>query len=466
MFGHYGKIELLLQQGRLDEAENEIRAMLVKSMEDEWLHVLLADTLCRKNRPKEAEKSARMAIGQAPDWATAHFFLARALLDQERRQESLAAIDEAIRLDPDDADCFAMKAQILMVSGKLERALEAAETGLVADPDHEGSRGIRSILLGRLGRVDEARAASDELLSDDPDDSWNFTARGWVLIEANDGNGAKQAFMEALRLDPQNEGAKDGLGHAINLGNPVLGSLIKGLNALDRVPVWALVVGIVLLMQGGSWLAKSSLPGPVQSLGVVIKSVMFSLLVLGVVIGPLFHLGIRCSKGGKFLLSRDQIQAIRWSVFPLALGTFFLIVWIFGGSKLAPIHAMTWMAVARLAHEVFEDPNPWLRKAMGWLAWVAFAGALWVEYASYAIVLPKFLEVMETLNSAMLASNQGGDLKEIAKEQLGDDFKADLLQVAKLRNHLVAYPAIALFFLGVFSDDIRSRLQRYAPDAD
>ncbi|MCB1233162.1 MAG: tetratricopeptide repeat protein [Verrucomicrobiae bacterium] len=464
MFDTHVRIQILLQQGRLDDAEIAIRDALSKSMEDEWLHSLLACTLFRNGKPKEAEKSARTAIGCEPTFATAHYFLAQALLGQSRHREAIETVDEAIRLDPEDGDHFALKTQALFERNLLAEALETAEEGLRIDPTHEACRIFRSLILGRMGRLDEARADSDALLAEDPEDSWNFSARGWVLIQARDGEGAQRCFMEALRLDPLNSDAKEGLAQTIQIQTPVVGLILRVLIALERVPIWAIVAVFLLIPRLGRWLAKSDLPEPVQFAGHLTGILFFAIVLIVAAILPLQLFALRFTRAGRTMLSDDQRRAIRWSVGPLLIGMAYFLFWVSTGAKGVPIHSFAWIAACRLIYEVYEDPNPWLRRVMACLAGLAVAFSIWIEFAGAVILAPKYLEIREIIGATLEASAEGANPSELIQKNLGAEFKEKFAAVNRLKNWLTLYPTLLFFLIATFADDIRTRLKRYAPD--
>lgn len=469
MFGSYSRIELLLLQGRLPEAERAIREALSQDMEDATLHSLLAQTLFRMERPKDAERSARVAIGLEPEFTLPRFFLAQALHGQSRHREALEAIDEAMRLDPEDADLCGLKSQVLLSGNRIPEALAAAEAGLAIHPDHESCRFFRSVLLSRLNRHDEAHAESLALLADNPEDSSNFSARGWVLVETNDATGAQEHFMEALRLDPENEDARAGLAYSLNQKNPVMGFVLRLLDWVQRAPTWTVIVSLILLLQIGDGLIKPSTPAALRFGGIALKSAILWFVCTSLTLPVLFHLCLRFTRAGKLVLSRDQRLSLRWAVGPLLLGAVYFVDWIINGGRSSPFHAMAWFAVARLAHEVFEDPNPWLRKTMAALAWCGFACAIWIEFATYAIILPNAMAVtrefgdqLAELRAAIKIAGKPPSPEQ--KEQI-KAMVASLSETADLRRRLVDYPALALWAFGSFADDVRNWLKGRAPDA-
>ena len=237
---------LLLQQGRFDLAERELRRALTEDPNDPEAHALLALTLADLDRGAEALGEANAAVGMAPDLPLAHLARAQALLQLDRAADSEQAAREAIRLDPGNADAFAALSAALSARRQRQEALDAAEQALALDPEHAAATNLRAIALVRLGRRDEAAGALEGALSRDPENAVSHANRGWTLLHQNDVKGAMLAFREALRLDPGNEWARSGILEAMKARNPVYRGLLAYFLWMDRLSSgqrWGVVIG-------------------------------------------------------------------------------------------------------------------------------------------------------------------------------------------------------------------------------
>ena len=237
---------LLLQQGRLDLAEPELRRALADDPGDAEAHALLAYVLTDLDRAGEALDEANSAVGLAPDLPLAHLARSGALLHLDRAKDAEAAAREAIRLDPGNADAFAALAAALTDRRQRQEALDAAEQALALDPEHPGATNLRAIALTRLGRRDEAAGALEGALSRDPENAVSHANRGWTLLHQNDVKGAMLAFREALRLEPGNEWARSGILEAMKARNPVYRGLLAYFLWMDRLSSgqrWGVIIG-------------------------------------------------------------------------------------------------------------------------------------------------------------------------------------------------------------------------------
>lgn len=460
----YPKIHILLDQSRYTDAEAAIREELNSSIEDPYLFFLLSIALLNQEKPREGETAAREAISLDPDFPLAFLMVSRCLLAQSKKREALEAIEEAIQMDPEDAVFHCQKAQVYVDWGKYDKALKAAEEGLTIDPTHEDCRFFRSITLQRLGRSAEADAESESLLADSPDDYHNHCARGWVLAQRGDKEGAERHFVEALRINPDGEDARAGLTFVFRLKSPILGTFLRILIWMERIPWWILIIGVFVSMRFASEMAASDHPAPIPQIALGVRILFWGFFLIALIIHPLFNLILLTSKTARHALSNDERQAVKWFVVPLLISLGYLAWWSFKGSGVTPIHAIVWAAVVRFIYEIYETSNESVRNTLTGISVLVLLAAIWIEIFTYGYLIPQtinlFVEHGESLRAA-----------QVEGEELGDEDRANnhafflrLTELATLKRNFVNYVAIALWLLACFSDDISGFLRRRAPD--
>jgi tetratricopeptide (TPR) repeat protein len=211
MTDHFQRSQLLINQGRYDLAEKELRQLL--SMEPDYAsaHGLLAVCLSEKKQHDEALKEISQAIALSPSYSGFHYIHAGILRDQNALDAAKKAILEALRLDPQDADYYARLASIQYDQHKYTEALKSAEQGLSVDAEHVWSMNIRLLAFIELGRIAEAEAEVNGTLAIAPDHPFPHTVKGWVMLHQNRHTDAMENFKEALRLKPDQEWARLGL---------------------------------------------------------------------------------------------------------------------------------------------------------------------------------------------------------------------------------------------------------------
>jgi tetratricopeptide (TPR) repeat protein len=73
---------------------------------------------------------------------------------------------------------------------------------------------LRALALQRLGRKQEAEAVIAQALMLGPNNDFTHTAQGWRLLQKHKPKAARDHFLEALRINPQNRWARSGLASA------------------------------------------------------------------------------------------------------------------------------------------------------------------------------------------------------------------------------------------------------------
>jgi tetratricopeptide (TPR) repeat protein len=357
---------LLMEQGRHEMAEQEMRQHLVQEPNDGFAHALLALCLLEQKRLKEAEEASHSAIGSEPDSAFSHYALARVLSERNRDDEALHAIEEAIRLDPTDADYHGMRGAIHFDRRNWQLALEAAERGLQFEPENKMCNNLRAMALVKLGRREEAGITIERTLARDPDDAFSHANQGWTLLHARKPKEAMHHFRESLRLDPTNDWAKAGLVEALKASNFIYAWMLRyflWMNSLSSGARWGIIVGGYF----GSRMLKS-----VAKANPALAPWVFPLQLLYIVFAvmtwlaaPIFNLLLFLHPLGRHALGPDQKAQASWvgaclAVAFGAVAAFFLVQHNIGLLLLAVVAGLITLPLSA----VFVCDKGWPRWAM------------------------------------------------------------------------------------------------------
>ena len=283
----------LLQQGRADLAEPELRRALGQDPGDPDLHAFLALALTDLGRPADALTEAEQAVGLAPDVGLGHYARAVALLDLGKSKDAEAAAREALRLDPLDVDARVTLAAALLDRGRRDEALAMTEEALALAPEHTSAANLRALALVKLGRRDEAAAAVEGVLSRDPDSAVTHANRGWTQLHQNQPRDAMESFREALRLEPDNDWARSGIVEAMKARNPLYRGLLAyflWMSRLSQGQRWGVVIG--------GYLAAQVIPGAMW--------VYLPLVILTWAGDSFFNLVLFLDAFGRLVLTRDE----------------------------------------------------------------------------------------------------------------------------------------------------------------
>jgi tetratricopeptide (TPR) repeat protein len=331
MSRHLDRAQLLIQQNRYEQAEEELHRNLIDEPECALTHSLLAVCLVERDQWNEATRHAEQAIAFQPDNAHAHRILAFVLLRRNRPREALAVVDEAVRLEPGWADVYGLKGLILLRLKRWKEALHAAEEGLGIDPDDVECINVRGLALVQLGDRRAAEQSVRRALEQNPDNSDTHANMGWTALSQQEPHRAVEHFREALRLEPDNEWARTGMVEALKARNIVYRLMLRFFMWAGRLSGQAQIMLILGLVFGQRIL--SGLFAGVRGfewLGTLIFAGYLLFAVLTWTARPLFNLMLRMDKFGRHVLSRKESAQSNWvALFLLgAASTFGLFAWL------------------------------------------------------------------------------------------------------------------------------------------
>ncbi len=358
---------LLVDQGRFDLAETELKGYLAEEPQHAFAHALLGWCLSQREAWKEATEEVQQAIGLEPDLAFAHYIHGHVLRSRNRLPEAVRAAEEAIRLDSAEPDHFWLLGALRADERQWVQALEAAEKGLEINAEHVDCTNLRALALVQLGRRGEAGLTLDEALARNPENAVTHANVGWKRLHEAKPREALESFREALRLDPTNEWARAGIVEALKARNPVYGLLLRyflWMSRLSSGAQWGIVfagyIGARMLTgfeQSNPDLAPYTLP---------LRVVYISFVFLTWTAQPLFNLLLRLDKFGRMALSEEQIRASNWIGAVVGLGLVALATCLVKGFEGPPMFGL--MAAAGLVipmAAMFNCPEGWPRRAMG-----------------------------------------------------------------------------------------------------
>lgn len=209
----------LLNGGRHDLAERELRALLAADPENAEAHALLAMALVSRWKGAEAlaaaEEARRLGPGQPlvlQAQVEVHLRLAHRREGEATARAALAVMPFEPRLHALQAGALLNRAVFFRRRRLARQALDAADAGLALDAGHVECLLQRAQALSRLGRVAEARDASAAALRRAPEAQAGHAVRGIVELAAGNRSEGRAGLREALRLDPQDPWVQTRLG--------------------------------------------------------------------------------------------------------------------------------------------------------------------------------------------------------------------------------------------------------------
>jgi tetratricopeptide (TPR) repeat protein len=151
-----GALVVLVNQGRLHEAESHARTLLNRHPDEGMVWKILGVALVRQG--KEALTALHRAAELMPDDAEAHRNLATARRDRSEWAEALVSLRRALEIQPQDADAFEEAADAMRALGRVREAVPLYERALLLDPRLiEARNNLGNVFLELGQNLDAAR---------------------------------------------------------------------------------------------------------------------------------------------------------------------------------------------------------------------------------------------------------------------------------------------------------------------
>lgn len=424
----FQKAVLLYQQNRNQEALGALDQAEREMPESASVAELRALVLIGLGRHDAAVACAKRAVELAPDSNSTHVILGRALLERGELGLAEASLREALRLDPSDPFDYGWLARVQLDQQRWEQALATAEQGLALDADNDLCLHQRAAALMLLGRKPEAAKAVEALLERSPNGSATHAALGYLLLHGGDVAAGKAAFLESLRLNPENEDAREGLVQALRAQHRLYGWLMRLMLVLGRTRTRGVVVLIVagyVAFRLCDWLAGLGPEWVVPA--TLLRGLLWAAAVFVLVAEPLYDLVLRLSPEGRAALSPSAVRASNWNIACLLVGLGIGLFWAMGGGSIWGGYALGVLMLMPCFKETFQAPSAWVRRRLGW--WTAVAAAL----LPVSLVLLVSVFVLRPPN-------------------------------ARLLLRIAIYLPLATMIMGWTADNVREWLERRAPD--
>ena len=273
------RANLLMEQGRFDEAERILMGVLSHDPDaPEILHLLAYCQSRQAGSEARALETIERAIALEPDEAEHHALRSHVLRDLRRLDDALAAADESIRLDPHLTDTHVARGWVRYRQERWADAEASAREALAIDPDDPPATFLLTESLRLQGRVSQNRAGVAVMLGRDPLDPVGHVSAGWAALQAGERDAAERHFLEALRLDPRSEAAREGLLESFKSRAPWYRAWLRvnlWLARFSRGNRWLILIGLFLVVR----FSRSMLRGPLAPFGALLTVLWLGLVL-------------------------------------------------------------------------------------------------------------------------------------------------------------------------------------------
>lgn len=195
--------QVLLRQGNLDAAMNELRTLGNAEPENAQIQIRMAQVAYMQEDYATMETVCQQATTLEPENAEPYFLHAQAMKGQQNPVGAIAMLTKAISLKEDYAEAYLLRGQTLLVMGDAASAETDADWLLEHVGDHEDVLLLKARVEAAKGQAQEAIRVYDKVIEVNPFQIDAFRERGRLRLDLGDKAGAEQDMQTVLELDPQ-----------------------------------------------------------------------------------------------------------------------------------------------------------------------------------------------------------------------------------------------------------------------
>jgi len=201
---HLGLANLYLLRGKLNEAEQEAKQVLVETPSMARAYWIIAAAAEKRGDYPGAVKYYQKFLSQEPDQWEAH--LALGLIFQYQMNQSDRAEEElkkVVALAPEDGRAYATLGEIHLGRGRVESARQAVDQALRYDPENYQALIIRGQIYLQEGDEKQAENYFQKALQVNPDGVLGLYWAGVILFRKGDYQEAESHFRGTLNSVPE-----------------------------------------------------------------------------------------------------------------------------------------------------------------------------------------------------------------------------------------------------------------------
>jgi tetratricopeptide (TPR) repeat protein len=305
-YHHIERARILLKQKRYKDAEHHAGAVLQGNPKDADALQVIGHCRLDTGRYEEAIKIFKQCLAENPEDDYVHYLTAFAYYRSRSSDNAVAFLNSAISINPYASAYYGLYAYIMLDKNWYDEALEKANQGLAANASDLTCLNARSQALFRLKNKEAAYDTIREALNVNPDDDFTHTNFGWHFMEAVKHKKAREHFRQALRINPNNNRARQGYKESLKANfAPYRWMLMFSLwlSAKSKKARWAIVLviwGSVRLLSGVSNAAGLGILAYVL-IGLYILFVIFSWVGTSIA-----NIMLLMTREGKYVLTTTE----------------------------------------------------------------------------------------------------------------------------------------------------------------
>lgn len=329
------RVQLLLSQGRIDDADKQIRAFLENDPTSEYGRYLLAYILFFKGKSRESERVLLQLQSEDPENPNYLAMLAEINLKEEEYMEAEEKTDLLLEMDPDEVDYHNLKSRLKFAQRYYDGALQYSNSALVIDPENLEALNQKALLAGILGDKTVATNAVLEALEKNPEDPYTIANHGHQLLAEGKVNEALERLSEALRLNPTNSLARYAMQEALKSRFWPYRMFYKYIHFMGRLTAkgsWTVIIGAYVIYQIILRVGQSN-----EALAPFLMPLAYALVaffLLSWIINPLMNLYLLTNNYGRLLLDDAEKKMAKLTGLSLLLAVLCFCVWYFQDAEI------------------------------------------------------------------------------------------------------------------------------------
>ncbi len=207
-----GLATLTWNQGKAYENVETLWRDTLRKNENAWIaHGNLGNILMRQGKIDEAERHFVRALQLKQDFAEAHLGLGMVLAERGRFDEAIDQFRERLRLKHASPTALSNLGMALAQTGQATKAAEQFTAALRVDPNYGDAHFGLGLLLAKQGRWNEAGQHFRSALRSDPRNVDARYSLGVLLAKQGRFEEASRAFLDTLQIAPNHSDARRAL---------------------------------------------------------------------------------------------------------------------------------------------------------------------------------------------------------------------------------------------------------------
>lgn len=327
--GSLERAELLINQGKIDMAVEQLNNVLLEQPDNEWALTYLALCKLRLDQAEDAIATAKAALASNPEIDFALYVIAAAHLSLEHYKQAGNAIERAIASNPNEADYYGLHAQLKLISKDFKDAIILAEKGLSLNPENMFCRNMLSTAQLKSGDKEASFQTINKALEIDPENPLSHANYGWAELEKGSHKKALDHFKEALKYNPHDQYARSGMLETLKAKYILYRLFLKYyffMANLKPGAQWGIIIGIVVINRiiGGGVEYLGEYGFLLQYLSYILVFFMVSTWVME----PLFNFFMRINTYSKYLLTPKESKTALLVGVCFTLFAISLVAWL------------------------------------------------------------------------------------------------------------------------------------------